>query len=173
MELAKFSKTQTILTSKVKKQTDVGHILQQSGNRSCRMCSTRSHREQGILRGNTVSLDSKKLSRKTSVSGRESSLAWHKTPQNSVNKEILGKTKDSRINLPPPYSPDLSPSDFFLFPKIKTMLKGRRFEDEDSKRNVTKELFPLHANEFKKCFQQFYDWAQKCVTLKGDYFEEY
>jgi hypothetical protein len=37
--------------------------------------------------------------------------------------------------------------DFFLFPKIKSMLKGRRFEDtEDIKRHVTKELLALHAN---------------------------
>jgi hypothetical protein len=27
----------------------------------------------------------------------------------------------------PPYSPDLAPCDFFLFPKIKLKLKGRRF----------------------------------------------
>jgi hypothetical protein len=52
-----------------------------------------------------------------------------------------------------PYSPDLSLPDFFLFPKIKFTLKGRRFEDtEDIKINVTRELLALHANEFKKCF---------------------
>jgi len=28
----------------------------------------------------------------------------------------------------PPYSPDLPPADFFLFPKLKTTLKGRRFQ---------------------------------------------
>jgi transposase len=28
----------------------------------------------------------------------------------------------------PPYSPDLAPCDFFLFPKIKSALKGTRFE---------------------------------------------
>ena len=28
----------------------------------------------------------------------------------------------------PPYSPDLSPCDFFLFPKLKFHLKGRHFE---------------------------------------------
>jgi hypothetical protein len=44
---------------------------------------------------------------------------------------------------------------------------------EDSKRNVTEELLALKADEFKKCFQQFYERAQKCVTSQGDYFEEY
>jgi hypothetical protein len=75
MGFAKLSKTQTILTSKVKKQTDVGHILQQSGNHSCRMCSTRSDSEEGILHGSIVSFGSENSSRKTSVSGRGSSLA--------------------------------------------------------------------------------------------------
>jgi hypothetical protein len=28
----------------------------------------------------------------------------------------------------PPHSPDLAPCDFFLFPKIKLKLKGRRFD---------------------------------------------
>jgi hypothetical protein len=27
-----------------------------------------------------------------------------------------------------PYSPDLAPADFFLFPKLKTTLKGHRFQ---------------------------------------------
>jgi hypothetical protein len=70
------------------------------------------------------------------------------------------------------YSPDLSPPDFFLFPKIKAMLNGRRFEDtENIGRYVTKKKkrFTSHANGFKKCFQQFYERAQKCVTSQGDY----
>lgn len=29
----------------------------------------------------------------------------------------------------PPYSPDMSPPDFFLFPKVKRCLKGHRFDD--------------------------------------------
>jgi hypothetical protein len=50
-------------------------------------------------------------------------------------------------------------------------LKGRRFEDtEEIKRNLTKELLALHANELKKCLQQFYERAQNCVTSQGDYF---
>jgi hypothetical protein len=30
-------------------------------------------------------------------------------------------------------------------------------------------LLALHADEFKKCFQQFYERTQKCVTSQGDY----
>ncbi|KAJ4434242.1 hypothetical protein ANN_22791 [Periplaneta americana] len=41
----------------------------------------------------------------------------------------------------PPYSPDLAPCDFWLFPKLKTPLKGSRFESrEEIMRNATTEL---------------------------------
>jgi transposase len=41
--------------------------------------------------------------------------------------EIL--RKDETTVVPhPPYSPDLAPVDFFLFPKLKSSLKGRRFQ---------------------------------------------
>ena len=42
----------------------------------------------------------------------------------------------ARNNIPvmehPPYSPDLAPCDIFLFPKIKSALKGTRFESVDA-----------------------------------------
>jgi len=37
----------------------------------------------------------------------------------------------------PAYTPDLAPSDFFLFPKIKEILKGRHFDDIDGIRSNT------------------------------------
>jgi histone-lysine N-methyltransferase SETMAR len=38
----------------------------------------------------------------------------------------------------PPYSPDLAPADFYLFPKLKTNLNGRRFQTiEEIQENVT------------------------------------
>jgi len=41
----------------------------------------------------------------------------------------------------PPFSPNLAPCDFFLFPRLKKVLKGHRFEvTEDVKRNSTKIL---------------------------------
>ncbi|CAH2217932.1 jg1389 [Pararge aegeria aegeria] len=35
----------------------------------------------------------------------------------------------------PPYSPDLAPSDFYLFPNLKKDLKGRKFSDENEDNN--------------------------------------
>jgi transposase len=49
----------------------------------------------------------------------------------------------------PPYSPDLSPCDFFLFPLLKNHLKGRHFDTLDSiKKSVTDELKGIPAEAF-------------------------
>ena len=46
----------------------------------------------------------------------------------------------------PPYSPDLAPADFFLFPKLKSTLKGHHFDAFDEiQKNSTKELFVHHS----------------------------
>jgi histone-lysine N-methyltransferase SETMAR len=47
-------------------------------------------------------------------------------------QEFLAEKKISVVPHPP-YSPDLAPCDFFLFPRIKIKLKGRRFDDVDTK----------------------------------------
>jgi transposase len=55
----------------------------------------------------------------------------------------------------PPYSPDLIPNDFSLFPKIKSVLKGQRCQDvEDTQKNVMITLKAIPQQEFQKCFQQ-------------------
>jgi len=41
----------------------------------------------------------------------------------------------------PPYSPDLAPADYFLFPKLKLSLKGQHFQTvEEIQCAVTREL---------------------------------
>jgi histone-lysine N-methyltransferase SETMAR len=96
------------------------------------------------------------------------------TPHTAVSvQQFLAKQGIPELT-DPPYSPDLSPPDFFLFPQIKSTPKGRRLEDtKDIKRNVTKKLLALDTNEFKKCFQRFCEQAGKGVTSQGVYFEEY
>jgi len=45
-------------------------------------------------------------------------------------REFLAKNETTVVPQPP-YSPDLAPADFFLFPKLKSTLKGRRFESTE------------------------------------------
>jgi len=58
-------------------------------------------------------------------------------------------TKQITVLEHPVYSPDLAPSDFFLFPKIKEILKGRHFDDiDDIRRNTMEALKDIPQNQF-------------------------
>jgi transposase len=71
-----------------------------------------------------------------------------------------------------PYSPDMAPCDFWLFPKLKMPLKGSRFDScEDIMWNAMKELRSLPEEAFQKCFQQWRERWAKCVESRGVYFE--
>lgn len=81
--------------------------------------------------------------------------------------------KNSVLVLPqPPYSPDLAPCDFFLFPRLKKNLKGKRFDTiEEIQENSQKELQSISKFEFEKCFQQWEKRWHKCFAADGKYFE--
>lgn len=73
----------------------------------------------------------------------------------------------------PPYSPDLAPSDFFLFHHLKKPLRGRRFKDDDEV--ITEvELFLKSQKEgfFKDGLHQLIHRLEKCVALGGGYVEK-
>ena len=72
----------------------------------------------------------------------------------------------------PPYSPDVAPVDFFLFPKLKSTLKGRRFNTFDEiQKNSTKELFAIPKEAFQKAFQSWQKRWEWSVASEGNYFE--
>ena len=73
----------------------------------------------------------------------------------------------------PPYSPDPASYDFFLFPRLKKVLKGHRFESmEDIKLNSMKTLLDIPKMEFAKCFQQWQQCWAKCVAAEGNNVED-
>jgi histone-lysine N-methyltransferase SETMAR len=52
----------------------------------------------------------------------------------------------------PPYSPDLTPSDFWLFPMLKMGLRGRCFAMvEDIKENANARLHMIKEEDFHQC----------------------
>ena len=68
----------------------------------------------------------------------------------------------------PPYSPDLAPCDFCLFPK----LRGCRYETiEEMKEAVMKVIDMLTQEDFHRAFQKLLEWYNKCIAAGGDYFE--
>ena len=56
----------------------------------------------------------------------------------------------------PPYSPELTRSDVFLFPQMKKVLKGKRFAIvEEVKQKMAGALKDIKINKFKNCFEQW------------------
>ena len=56
----------------------------------------------------------------------------------------------------PPYSPDLTPSDFFCFPTLKKVLKAKQIADvEEGKQKMAETVKDIKINKFKNCFEQW------------------
>ncbi|CAH2002385.1 unnamed protein product [Acanthoscelides obtectus] len=71
----------------------------------------------------------------------------------------------------PSYSPDLSPNDFFTFPKIRNRLRGQRFQSPEEAVDAFKNaVLDLPANEWNKCFTIWFERMQMCINLRGKYF---
>ncbi|UYV76121.1 hypothetical protein LAZ67_13002655 [Cordylochernes scorpioides] len=81
--------------------------------------------------------------------------------------------KNNTLMMPqPPYTPDLAPCDFFLFPKLKRPMKGRRYATLDEIKTASKEeLKRFLKNDFLKCFEDWKNRWHKCIISHGDYFE--
>jgi [histone H3]-lysine36 N-dimethyltransferase SETMAR len=72
----------------------------------------------------------------------------------------------------PPYSPDLAPCDFSLFPKIKMKLKGCYFEDVPTIQTAsTRVLEEIQQHELEQAFQSLLNRCNRCIEARGDYFE--
>lgn len=73
----------------------------------------------------------------------------------------------------PPYSPDLAPSDFHVFPKLKEYLGGKRFENDDVlKETVTNWLNAQAAEFYGEGIQKLVPRLNKCLDILGDYVEK-
>ena len=68
----------------------------------------------------------------------------------------------------PPYSLDLAPCDFWLFPKLTDC----RYETiEEMKEAVTNVIDTLTQEEFHGAFQKLLERYDKCIAAGEDYFE--
>ena len=68
----------------------------------------------------------------------------------------------------PPYSPDLAPCDFWLFPK----LRGCRYETiEEMKEAMTKIIDMLTQEDIHGALQKLLERYNNCIAAGGDYYE--
>ena len=100
-------------------------------------------------------------------------LLQHNAPVHTALsiRDFLAK-KNIPVLPHPPYSPDLAPCDFYLFPELKSKLKGHHFgKMESTQKIVTDELNTLTENDFQYCYDQWEKRWNHCVTSQGSYFE--
>ena len=73
----------------------------------------------------------------------------------------------------PPYSPDLAPSDYFLFPKLKAHLKGTRFQGIERAKQEVKTWCNLKGQEFfREGLTRWKYRLSKCIDLNDNYVEK-
>jgi len=72
----------------------------------------------------------------------------------------------------PPYSPNLAPSDYHLFPGLKKQLKGRHFTSDAEVITATETwLDGQHSEFFLSGLQKLEQRTKKCIELRGEYVE--
>ena len=68
----------------------------------------------------------------------------------------------------PPYSPNLAPCDFFLFPSLKTKLQGNRFETSEAVLKKSEAILKdLTNNGLHHVFEEWQQRCKKCIQLGG------
>ena len=65
----------------------------------------------------------------------------------------------------PPYSPDLAPYDFWLFPRLRDC---RHETIKEMKAAVTKVIDTLTQDDFYGAFQKLLGRFNKCIAAGGD-----
>ena len=73
----------------------------------------------------------------------------------------------------PPYSPDLSPSDYYLFAPLKNYLRGITHPNEEELKFATSSWLEKQPSEFyRKGIWKLPERWQKCIEAEGEYFEK-
>ncbi|CAK9816246.1 Histone-lysine N-methyltransferase SETMAR [Anthophora plagiata] len=73
----------------------------------------------------------------------------------------------------PAYSPDLAPSDFYLFGPLQDALRGKRFANNEEVKEVVQKWLRGKSKEFfAKGIRKLQERWDKCITVGGDYVEK-
>ena len=118
---------------------------------------------------------------------RKRPFLWQKDPEGNrsfllhqdnvpVHTSVLTLAKFGEwgINLlaHPPYSLDLAPCDFHLFPKLKEQLRGRRFRNVEAVQAETRRILAAFPADFyEQAIADLVTRWKKCCAVDGDYFE--
>ncbi|GFU85003.1 histone-lysine N-methyltransferase SETMAR [Trichonephila clavipes] len=89
-------------------------------------------------------------------------------PHSAINTQNLIRSFGWEQIDPPPYSPDLAPSDFHLFRYLKEFLGGKRFDTADEvKEEVQDWLSSQAADVYDLGIQKLVERYDKCLNKYG------
>jgi [histone H3]-lysine36 N-dimethyltransferase SETMAR len=106
--------------------------------------------------------------KKKKVLFHQDNAPCHKSMKTMAKLHELG----FELLLHPPYSPDLAPSDFFLFSDLKRMLAGQKFCADEEVIAETEAYFEAKDKSYyKNGIEKLYDRYNRCIALEGNYIE--
>lgn len=105
---------------------------------------------------------------------RKKILLLHDNAPAHTAKVVTQKIQELHLQTVPhpPYSPDLAPSDFFLFERLKNSLAGTTFERDEEVVMAVNGFFDNKTSDFfSNGIKQLVDRWTRCIDNLGEYFE--
>ncbi|CAH1955787.1 unnamed protein product [Acanthoscelides obtectus] len=140
-----------------------------SGDESWIYCyETENKRQSAVWVFQGEEKPTKVIHSRSSPPSFERRIILHQDNASSHTAQKTRQMQEENVELldHPPYSPDLSPNEFFTFPKIKNRLLGQRFQSPEEAVDAFKNaVLDLPANEWNKCFENWFERMQMCINL--------
>ena len=87
---------------------------------------------------------------------------------------VVDFLKQEKVRVLPhaPYSPDLAPCDFFLFPRLKKHLSGKHFASRQALGSAVYQcMLGIPPSDYEKSFKRWIKRLKRCIECGGEYFE--
>lgn len=109
-----------------------------------------------------------------SLVNRHGPILLHDNARPHTSYKTIAKLNELKYEIlqHPPYSPDLSPTDFHLFKHLELFLRAKQYENEDSLKNAISEFIDSKdQNFFKTGIYALKSRWEKCIEVNGAYFD--
>jgi hypothetical protein len=96
-------------------------------------------------------------------------LYWNdaQSPHHHLCTEVLGG-KRRQDNPPTLYLPDITPADFFFFPRVNSKLASFSLSQERFKTSWDGVIHPIDRDVFHPTIQQWIERCKKCIYVCSD-----
>ena len=114
------------------------------------------------------------IKKRPALANRKKIFLQHDNAKPHVSKKVKKTIKNLGWEvLPhPPYSPDLAPTDFYLFRHLQKSLRDKKFKEVDEVKNHIKSFFESKDPAFfKKGLKKLPKKWQRAIDAKGEYFD--